>query len=390
MSDATSDAFLNGQGIPVELPKIEDALAQLWGPAAEREGGPDLEHPAVTRVALANLVVGALRADPARIEGVLDTVVARYPCRAIVLREGPDDGRKVAAEVSALCHLPAPGLPQVCSERIVLRAGAEGLDLLPGAVRPLLEAGLPVVLWWADDPRPHEPLFRALAGEATRLILDLPDPATPAAGLPLALGPSYARDLAWFGITRWRELVAQFFDPPGSEAALAGIGSVEVRAVAPSDEGPPRVAAWLAAWLAGQLGWEPTSCRTPVAGRLAASFRGPSGYIDVELLTEVDPSAPLAHVTGVTLATRTPDGEGSFRLDRHGDDVRVEACAPSYCALPRLVRAPEFDAPRRLAAALESSRDDPPYRNALPHALWLLGDPINLGKRDTWTPSLDF
>ena len=390
MATAPSDAFLSGQGIPVELTDVEGALARLWGPSVEGEGSPDLDHPAATRVALANLVIADLGDAPGRVEEVLDTVVARYPCRAIVLRRGPGPGRAVAAEVSALCHLPAPGLPQVCSERIVLRAGPHGLDLLPGAVRPLLEAGLPVVLWWAGDPRPHEALFRALVGEATRLIMDLPDPATPAAALPLALGPPFARDLAWFGITRWRELVAQFFDPPGSEAALAGIASVEVRAVAPSAEGPPRVAAWLAAWLAGQLGWEPTTCRTPVEGRLAASFRGPAGYIGIELHTAVDPAAPLAHVTGVTLTTRTADGEGSFRLDRHGDDVRVAVCAPSYCALPRLVRAAEFDAPRRVAAALESSRDDPPYRTALPCALWLLGSPLLSGRRDSWAPSLDF
>src|SRR5947209_6818948 len=223
MANATSDAFLSGQGVPVDLARIEDELAQLWGPAAEREGGPDLEHPAVTRVALANLVVAALKADPGRLEGVLDTVVARYPCRAIVLRQDERPGREVSAEVAALCHLPAPGLPQVCSERIVLTAGAGGLDLLPGAVRPLLEGGLPVILWWADDPRTAEPLFHALADEATRLILDLPDPAADPAAVRLALDLDrhpFGRDLAWFGVSHWRELVAQCFDPPGTESAL--------------------------------------------------------------------------------------------------------------------------------------------------------------------------
>src|SRR3954453_13997117 len=118
MSEATSDAFLSGQGIPVDLSKIDTALADLWGPAAEREGGPDLEHPAVTRVSLANLVVADLGGRPLFSEDGLDTVGARYPCRALVLRRADALGRKVTAEVSALCHLPAPGLPQVCSERI--------------------------------------------------------------------------------------------------------------------------------------------------------------------------------------------------------------------------------------------------------------------------------
>src|SRR5882757_4598838 len=134
MADATTDAFLQGQGIPVDPNRIETELTRLWGPAAQRAGGPDVENPTVTRVVLANLVVGTRGSDAGRIEGVLDTVVTRYPCRAIVLRQGDEPGRHVSAEISALCHLPAPGMPQVCSERIVLRAGSQGLDLLPGAV----------------------------------------------------------------------------------------------------------------------------------------------------------------------------------------------------------------------------------------------------------------
>jgi hypothetical protein len=93
-------------------------------------------------------------------------------------------------------------------------------------------------------------------------------------------------------------------------------------------------------------------------------------------VTEINPNAPFARITGVHLTTQEPDGEGTFRLDRLNDpslDVRVEVCAPHYCDLPRLVRTPEADPARRVAAALDSARDDPPYRHALPHALWLLG-----------------
>ena len=37
-----------------------------------------------------------------------------------------------------------------------------------------------------------------------------------------------------------------------------------------------------------------------------------------------------------------------------------------------MVRAPELDPPRRVAAALEASRFDRPFENARPIALWLL------------------
>src|SRR4051794_33976949 len=136
MSTPTDD-FLSGQGVPVALRDVETELTRLWGPAAEQAGGADPGRPHRTRIALSNLVVfGHAGAAPKLLE-VLDTVAARHPSRTIVLRRTDDPDREVRAEVSALCHLPAPGLPQVCSERIVFRAGPAAMGLLPGAVRPL-------------------------------------------------------------------------------------------------------------------------------------------------------------------------------------------------------------------------------------------------------------
>ncbi|HEX8200323.1 MAG TPA: glucose-6-phosphate dehydrogenase assembly protein OpcA, partial [Isosphaeraceae bacterium] len=272
----------------------------------------------------------------------------------------------------------APGLPQVCSERIVLRAGPEALELLPGAVRSLLEADLPTILWWADDPRTSGPLFRDLAADATRLLVDLPDPRAEPAALRAALdleAHPYARDLSWFAITRWRELVAQLFDPPTSAETLARIDTVRIRAQAPSRDRPARAACWLAAWLAAQLGWEPRARHSPGPGRLEATFRGPAGEVAVSIRTGDDPDGPVAHLTGVTLATRDPGGPGIFRLERPSpgaDEVQVLVSCATHCALPRRVLAPEIPVASRVAAALESSRDDPPFRSALPILLWML------------------
>ena len=378
MTDTSSDAFLSGRGIPVDPHDIETELTRLWGPAAERVGGPSPESPNVTRIVLANLVVVSRLVDAPRLEGVLDTVTTRYPCRAIVILRTDEPDRRVSAEVSALCHLPAPGLPQVCSERIVLRAGPQAVDLLPGAVRPLLEADLPFVLWWTYDPRPDEALFRDLAGECSRLILDLPDPGTDPAALRLGLDPQiniYSRDPAWFGLARWREMIAQFFDPPCPVTTPAQIDSVMIRAVSPTGDAPPRLAIWLAAWLAGQLGWRPQGTPNRVGDRLTATFLGASGPISVEIVTEVDPTALAPRLNGATLTARGPDGVATFHLDRpssRSSEVDVEVFSPASCSLPRSILAPELDSPRRLAYALESARDDPPFGHALPHALWLL------------------
>ncbi len=278
MVAATSDAFLSGQGVPVTLGEIESELIRLWGPAADRMGGEDHDAANVTRIVLANLVVGSGPGCPQSLEATLDTVVARHPCRAIVLRRTNDPERGVTAEVAALCQLPTGDRPQVCSERIVLRAGPDATDLLPGAVRPLLEANLPFVLWWPDDPAACEALFRSLGEECSRLILDLPDPSPDLGSLRLGLDPAinaYTRDTAWFAITRWRELLAQFFDGPLGAQELARIEAVEIRVGTPESAqgGRPRMVAWLAAWLAGQLGWTPLALADPGPAHRVATFR---------------------------------------------------------------------------------------------------------------------
>jgi glucose-6-phosphate dehydrogenase assembly protein OpcA len=385
-TDAMTDSFLAGQGIPVELGQVETQLTKLWGLAAEQAGGPELENPHFTRIALANLVVETLDGCGESLCEVLETVLTRFPCRAIVLRGSDDTARRIAAEVSALCHLPAPGMPQVCSERILLRAGPNAIDLIPGAVRPLLEAELPMILWWTGDPRSHEALFRDLADECSRLVLDLPDPGADIDVIRLGLDPAicpFSRDVAWFGLTRWRELVAQFFDPPCPSEALGRIDSVHIAAVAREADRTPRIAVWLAAWLAGQLGWKPqgrpgsnTSSSETV---LHAEFLGPQGAITVRITTTPDPanSTPEPRVMGVTITTKGREGHGAEQLSLarptiDSTAVRVDAKSGELCRLPRLVEAPELDPAHRVAAALESSRVDPPFQNALPIVLWLL------------------
>jgi glucose-6-phosphate dehydrogenase assembly protein OpcA len=388
MPDAMTDLFLAGQGIPVEPGQVETELLKLWGPAAEQVGGPELENPHVTRIALANLVVECLAGSCDSLCGVLETVIAQFPSRAIVLRGSDDSDRRIAAEVSALCHLPAPGLPQVCSERIVLRAGPNAVDLLPGAVRPLLEAELPMILWWNGDPRPQEALFRNLADECSRLILDLPDPGADVEALRLGLDPDvcpFSRDVAWFGLARWRELVAQFFDPGCAGDALGRIDLVHITAFAPASQSgrTPRIAVWLAAWLAGQLGWKPQGRpgleTSPAETAMQAEFLGAHGTVTVRISTRPDHSAAIAEprVMGVTITAKGPDGRGAelFSLVRPAVDstaVRVDAESGDMCRLPRLVEAPELDPARRIAAAVESSRLDPPFHKALPIALWML------------------
>ena len=390
MSEHPTTSLFDGQGIPVELRDVEAELARLWGPAALEVGGAQPESPHVTRVALANLVLECSDGNAESLAPVLATVVERFPCRAIVLCGSDQPARKVTAEISALCHLPAPGQPQVCSERIVLSAGPNAVDLLPGAIRSLLEADLPHVLWWTSDPRNQQALFHDLARVCSRLILDLSDPGTEAAALRFGLDPANgtcARDSVWFGLARWRELVAQLFDPHGQLEKLDRIESVVVEAVAPDPAQPTRLAIWLVAWLAGQLAWKPQG--KPEQRRdhddgsvtLAARFQGPQAEVSVRTITRPSPPGcpAVPQIAAVTIKTRPVAGdENSGETDRlvrpwpGSPVVLVETESHGSWRLPRGIDAPELDPARRIAAALESARTDTPFRNALPIALWLL------------------
>ena len=179
MPDATTAAFTDGHGIPVELRDVEAELNKLWGPAAAQVGGPELENPHLTRIVLANLVVECLDGNLASLEPVLATVVERFPCRTILLRGSVDPARKVTAEISALCHLPSPGQPQVCSERIVLHAGPNAVDLLPGAVQ-VIARGRPAARSLVDQRPRKAPITLSRPGR--RLLASDPRPRRPRRG----------------------------------------------------------------------------------------------------------------------------------------------------------------------------------------------------------------
>jgi glucose-6-phosphate dehydrogenase assembly protein OpcA len=298
----------------------------------------------------------------------------------IVLKHDSGAGRKLLTEVSAQCHLPAPGRPQVCSEQIILRTSVEGRDLLPGAVRSLVESDLHSVLWWCDDPREAPELFEQLSGEATRVILDLPDPEADPASLAAAIEPGdrqSPRDLAWFGLTAWRSLIADQFDSPAT-GNLARIASVRIRSIGKQTDQPHRTAAWLVAWLAGQLGWQPEgSPRFIGKGRFEATFRGPEDSVEVMMESEPGESISRAQIAEVEIRLR-PEAQSvtTLRIQCDGQgtcEICVTDAAGHGCAFPRLVKVPVPETAHHVSAALLTDRSDPPYHRALPITLWLLG-----------------
>ena len=172
-----------------------------------------------------------------------------------------------------------------------------------------------------------------------------------------------------------------FFDPACHLATINLIDSVKIEVAVPGEPTalPPRVAVWLAAWFAGQLGWKPVGKPERSVGLLKATFEGASGPVSLEIVTDSanEPADDVARLRSTSITTRATEGmeSSSFRLSRlslHDPEVRVEIDSSSYCSLPKTLLAPQPDHAQRVAAALESSRNDPPFKKAIPHAFWLL------------------
>jgi glucose-6-phosphate dehydrogenase assembly protein OpcA len=120
-------------------------------------------------------------------------------------------------------------------------------------------SSLPAIAWWrGGDPS----VLDGLAALVDRLVMDSVDPRQDwAAALPL-LDVTAFSDLRWTRLTRWRNLMAQFFDVPAIRAAAEGFSRLEIVA------GDASSAHLFAGWL---------SARLPCGPRLEIEIRHGSG-----------------------------------------------------------------------------------------------------------------
>ncbi|MFA6561635.1 MAG: glucose-6-phosphate dehydrogenase assembly protein OpcA [Verrucomicrobiia bacterium] len=385
--NATVEQFLAGIPVPVEPAAIERELAALWKPASEQTSAG--ASAAVTRVCLANLLVVGDTANNAWHAGALQKISARFPCRILWAQLGPGSAAAaLTADVTALCHLPSPGNPQVCSELITLHTGRGGAGHVPCAVLPLLEPDLPVVLWWAMPADAETALFDALCELADRVIVHAEPLASPALrtlravpSLELCLrkhAADKATVMVWHTMSHWRELTAQFFDPPQLRDALHGIETVTVRYATPTGEPTAALpAALYAGWLAGQLQWKPVVCKPTPDGVRTVFTDAASRNVSVELLAQaVDNLAP-GRLTMVDITAVSGSGRTSFHLARvvgERTEIRKTLCLSEECTLLKSLPLADHDEATLLGAAIESQSASRVFPRAAKTALWLLGE----------------
>src|SRR6266404_2340555 len=212
-------------GLPVELGKIDKELKKLW---AESAG-------AMTRASLINLAVYS--EEPGSLEKntqLIAKIAENHACRAIVI--GADCQAKenrVAAWVSAHCHITRAGSKQICSEQLSFRLDGPSAKLLPNIVFSHLDSDLPFFLWWQGEF--HDPMDPQLWAWVDRVIYDSQtwkDFRAQMQHVEKAQEEASQRivlcDLNWTRLDKIRIAIAQFFDHPASHHHFDEIESARI------------------------------------------------------------------------------------------------------------------------------------------------------------------
>jgi len=153
------------------------------------------------------------------------TVVASGPAER--LREAAEaikqlKGVGVRAVLISHGDDPAP-VPRVANHVVAL----DGLRLeyLNNAVAALRLSSLPTLVWWRGGNAPN---LAGLAQLADRLVLDAEDPRQVWERVEELARHTSVTDLRWTRLTRWRAMMAHFFDIPEIRAALPDFRTLRI------------------------------------------------------------------------------------------------------------------------------------------------------------------
>lgn len=288
----------------------------MWAEmSAPKEGG---QAGGVVRACVLNLIVYVAGRDECpEVNDLLEDIVERHPCRAIlIVADRAATSPRLEAFVSTRCQLTPRGSKQVCGEQITIEADGAVVETASTAVAPLLVPDVPVFLWWKDIPYQEDKLFDHLAEMADRVVIDSasfdqPHKDTLRLAAILKRGGLRLSDLNWGRLTSWRSLVASFWDVADYRESLAQIVKVNIEYDPPDrshDEIAPKALLALG-WIASCLGWEVASeGSTLQPGRAQFKLKGDGGReVEAVLAATDDVAGRDGWITSLTLATATGD-----------------------------------------------------------------------------------
>lgn len=209
---------------------------------------------------------------------------------------------------------------------------------LNNAVAALRLSSLPTLVWWRGGA---SDLLEGLASLADRLVLDVDDPRPVWPLVPALAERTAISDLRWARLTRWRAMMAHFFDIPDIRAAAASFNTLRMEA------GDVHAARLFAGWLASALNRtrgftvdiRPAFARRASADEPALAARATTdlppiesialGEGDQQLTLHLAPSrsciSAAAAVTGHAGASRTVSLGDQSLVALIGDELRIRS-----------------------------------------------------------------
>ena len=298
-------------GLGVTIAEVADRLGEQRRPP---DGGAPYSLSGVLNLVAYAPEPGDVNPMREVIEGLAD----HQASRTILITEAGEGGGLDAA-VSTSCRL-AGDSTTLALELVELTIHRDAHDGVPSACRPLLRSELPTVLWWPTAPG------GALAG-----LLPLADRVVTEAGrgrdasaavqalaewLPGEDGPAVT-DLAWAGVTPWRQLIVQVLDRESLKALSGGAEVAIVHSAPAPDAGGLLMAGWLRDYLGAEATIELRAREDAAEGVLAVEVAGPTARrLVVERLPGRDTATVTVTETDGTVRSRTlplPD-HGRARL----------------------------------------------------------------------------
>lgn len=258
----------------VDAHHIEKALDLLWGQLRIERGdtngtpGAQMDEYEQMRASTLNLIVLAGTAEEAQaVHRTIAELTEFCPSRAAILvTDGPDvEGNDLT--IRAAVHEQPRGKmePPIRYETITVMANRRRDASLVNIASTLLVPELPDFLWWHAPSLASDSLFDELVSISDRLIVDTAKLAHISQAFPLlarlgsgARPETRLSDLVWARLTPWRQIVAQFFDPPDARPCLDTIDEIEIEYGGELGTLPSGMTTGLlmVGWLASRLGWQ--------------------------------------------------------------------------------------------------------------------------------------
>lgn len=351
------------------LANVEQQLRNLWVPASPNE-------PIRSRACTMNLVVVA--SSPAVAEHytpIVDEVTQSIPSRAIVVTIDPASRvTTLRGDVTAVCATDdAAG-----SERVSLVATGAACARVASAALALVVPELPTTLVWLGRVHEANPIFREMAADAQRVVVDT-EYTSIGSLLSLSRWAKHAKtavaDLAWTRIAVWQEMCARFFDDPEMRPLAQKVDGLRIVQMSSRGDRLGSEGSLLLGWIATRLGWRIEA----LAG--AIELRRPDDQkVEVELasMPRNPRVAPLA-IASVTMRMGGATGAVARDFDGDVEDVlRYKLDVNLPCASEQTVRLGANKGARVLERTLRRPARDEAFDAAVAFAEQLADDALTV------------